>query len=115
MIKLGIVGLGLIGSSILKTLANNGEYEIYCYSNSNYKNALKYCNCASNNLEIVKECNIVFVCSKVDETLNILNILNRIQLIKFIRTEVILLLQILVIRKMLIKCIIIHLLLQEIM
>ena len=42
MIKVGIIGLGLIGASILKGLYQNKNYELFCYSNSSYKKALKY-------------------------------------------------------------------------
>ena len=39
MIKVGIIGLGLIGASILKALCKNKKYELFCYSNSSYKDA----------------------------------------------------------------------------
>ena len=48
MIKVGIIGLGLIGASILKGLYKNSAYEIFCYSNSSFKNAKKYTKNSSN-------------------------------------------------------------------
>ena len=76
MIKLGIIGLGQIGSSILKSLYKNKDYEIYCYSNSSFKKAKKYTKNASNDIKIVQNCDIIFVCCAINETLNVLNLLN---------------------------------------
>ena len=72
--KVGIVSLGLIGSSILKGLYE--KYDCYCFSKSLPKNALKYTKNLSNDIEIVKECDIVFVCSPISNTLEMLNSLN---------------------------------------
>ncbi len=77
-IKLGILGLGLIGSSLLKALYKNEKYEIYCHSNSSFKNALKYCKNSSNDINILKNCDIIFVCSKFSKTLEELEGLNNI-------------------------------------
>lgn len=76
MIKVGIVGLGLIGGSILKKLYNNLDYEIYCCSNSSYESAFTYTKNAGNDLKIVKDCDIIFVCSKISKTKEILDELN---------------------------------------
>lgn len=73
MIKVGIIGLGLIGASILKGLYNNKEYELFCCSNSSYKIAKKYTKNASFDIKIIKNCDIVFVCSSASKTLEILN------------------------------------------
>ena len=78
MIKVGIIGLGLIGSSILKGLYKNKKYELYCCSNSSYKKALKYCKNASNEIDVIINCDIVFVCTKASKTLETLNELNKI-------------------------------------
>lgn len=78
MKKVGIIGLGLIGASILKGLSKNSNYELFCYSNSSVKKALEYCKNASDNIEIVSNCDIVFVCTKLSQTLETLEKLNSI-------------------------------------
>jgi len=78
MIKVGIIGLGLIGGSILKALSKNNSYELFCYSNSSYKKALKYCKNASNNISIISDCDIIFVCCEISKTLETLEELNYI-------------------------------------
>ncbi len=77
-IKIGIVGLGLIGSSLLKALSKMCEYELFCVSNSSFKKALDFTKNASSDIKIVKNCDIVFVCCEVSKTLEILNKLNNI-------------------------------------
>ncbi|MBQ8847588.1 MAG: prephenate dehydrogenase/arogenate dehydrogenase family protein [Candidatus Gastranaerophilales bacterium] len=77
LLKVGIIGLGLIGASLLKRLSQK-KYEIFCYSKSSYKKAKKYSKFASDDINIIKGCDIVFVCSKISETLNILDELNKI-------------------------------------
>lgn len=76
-LKIGIAGLGLIGSSILKALYKKG-YKIYSYSSSSYKKAEQYSFKASDNLEVLKDADIVFVCSTIDKTPLILDELNDI-------------------------------------
>lgn len=75
MKKIGIIGLGLIGASILKGLCNK-DYELFCYSKSSYKKALDFCKNSSNDLKIILTCDIIFVCSKASETFQILDKLN---------------------------------------
>ena len=75
-IKIGIISLGLIGSSILKALYK--DYDFYCYSTTCPNDALRYTKNLSNNIEIVKDCDIVFVCSPISCTADILNKLNNI-------------------------------------
>ncbi len=74
--KIGIVSLGLIGSSILKALYKN--YKIYCYSTSCPDDALSYTKNLSNSISIIKDCDIVFVCSPISKTLDMLEKLNNI-------------------------------------
>lgn len=74
--KVGIVSLGLIGSSILKRLYK--KYDCYCFSYSLPQNAKEYCSNLSNNIEIVKDCDIVFVCSPINNTLEMLEKLDGI-------------------------------------
>lgn len=78
MIKVGIIGLGLIGASILKALYKNNNYEIYCVSNSSFKKALKYTPHASDDINLVSSCDIVFVCTEASKTLETLEKLNLI-------------------------------------
>lgn len=78
MKKIGIVGLGLIGGSILKKLYKNSKYEIFCCSNSSYIEALEYTKNSSDKIEDLKNCDIIFVCSKISKTLEILEKLNSI-------------------------------------
>ncbi|MBR5303213.1 MAG: prephenate dehydrogenase/arogenate dehydrogenase family protein [Candidatus Gastranaerophilales bacterium] len=72
MKKVGIIGLGLIGASILKGLFANKNYEIFCYSNSSFKEAKKYTKNSSNSLDIIKNCDIIFVCTSASRTLETL-------------------------------------------
>lgn len=64
--KVGIVGLGLIGGSIFKDLKALG-YDVVAVSQSqNGKNI-------SQNYGVLKDCNLVFVCSSMNKTLSILD------------------------------------------
>ncbi len=76
MKKIGIAGLGLIGGSILKKLYKNEAYELFCVSESSYKEARKYTKNSSNDIKTLKDCDIIFLCCKISDTLNILNNLN---------------------------------------
>ena len=73
-LKIGIVSLGLIGGSILKALYN--KYECYCYSTSSPDNAFKYTKNISNDIKIISDCDIIFVCSPISKTLDVLKKLN---------------------------------------
>ena len=69
--KIGVVGLGLIGGSIFKDLKSLG-YDVVGVSNSQsgvniYKD-----------YEVLKDCNVVFVCSAMNKTLEILDNLEEI-------------------------------------
>ncbi len=75
-LKIGIISLGLIGSSILKALYK--KYDCCCYSTSCPDEALKYTKNLDNKLEIVKSCDVVFVCSPISNTLEILKKLDNI-------------------------------------
>jgi len=77
--KVGIVSLGLIGASILKAISNHG-FEITCVTRNelSQQKATKYGAICSNNLTTLKECEVVFVCSPISETINMLNKLETI-------------------------------------
>ena len=66
--KTGIVGLGLIGGSIYKALKSKG-YDVIGISNS--QNGL-YPD-ITNDLKILKECDVVFVASPMNKVLDILD------------------------------------------
>ena len=71
MSKIGVIGLGLIGGSIFKELINLG-YDVIGISNSqNGQNIYK-------DYEKLKDCEIIFVCSAMNKTLEILDKLENI-------------------------------------
>lgn len=75
-IKVGIAGLGLIGASLLKALFKKSDYEIFCYSNSSFEKALKYTKHSSCDIRILANCDIIFVCSSLSKTKEVLDELN---------------------------------------
>ena len=77
--KVGIISLGLIGASILKAISNHG-FEIICVTRNpdSIEKARKYRAEASNDIKTLKDCEIVFVCSPISETLRILDELENI-------------------------------------
>ena len=69
--KIGIIGLGLIGGSIFKDLVKLG-YDVIAVSNSqNGENIYK-------DYDVLKDCEVVFVCSAMNKTLSILDKLEEI-------------------------------------
>ncbi len=76
--KIGIVGLGLIGGSILKAL--QGKYELYCVSKSpeTIEKASEYSCTSSTDYSILKDCDIVFVATPINKTLETLDKLENI-------------------------------------
>ncbi|MCQ2789681.1 MAG: prephenate dehydrogenase/arogenate dehydrogenase family protein [bacterium] len=76
--KIGIIGLGLIGGSILKELSNDFEVFGVSKSEATIEKAKKYSNNASTDLNILKDCEIIFVCTPMNKTLEILNKLDTI-------------------------------------
>ena len=72
--KIGIISLGLIGGSILKALSKYG-YEIFAQTRNKdaIKSAKKYSPNISENIEIVKNCDVIFVCSPMSKTMAILD------------------------------------------
>lgn len=77
-IKVGILSVGLIGSSILKGLSKNPKYELFVFSNSSFAKALDYTKNSSSDLDILKNCEIIFVCSNVSKTVFYLDKLDKI-------------------------------------
>lgn len=79
--KIGIVGLGLIGGSIFKDLISFG-YDVVAVSNSQ-TGANIY-----NDYSVLVDCNIVFVCSAMNKTLEILDKLEEVLRPKTVVTDV---------------------------
>lgn len=79
-IKIGIIGLGLIGGSLLKKLREFKEFELYAVSSnkSTQKTLGDWGITVSENLETVKPCEVVFVCSPISKTLEVLDKLENI-------------------------------------
>ena len=76
-LKIGILGLGLIGGSILKALFEKQKYQLFAVSKSSYKKAEKYAK-TSDDVKILSDCDLVFVCSKMSETNDNLEKLNSV-------------------------------------
>ena len=76
---IGIISLGLIGGSILKTLSKTDNKIIAVTRNKTaIKNAKKYTKYVSDKINSLKDCDIVFVCSPMNKTLDILKSLEGI-------------------------------------
>ena len=77
--KIGIISLGLIGGSLFKALVNMG-YEVAAVTRN--KNAIeeakKYSPYISDKIEDLKDCNVIFVCSPMSATLDVLDRLEEI-------------------------------------
>ncbi len=77
-LKIGIIGLGLIGGSILKALKKAGGFDLIGISKSSHKKAAQFCTLSSPDINDIKDCGVIFVCSKMSETLDILDKLENI-------------------------------------
>lgn len=75
-IKVGIIGLGLIGASVLKGLSSKKEYEITCITKSSIKESKKYAKFVSDDILDIKNCEILFVCTALSKTVETLEKLN---------------------------------------
>lgn len=75
--KIGIYSLGLIGGSIYKALIKNGGAEIFaCTSNDEtYKQLLGSAAKVSKTPDILSECDLIFVCSPISQTANVIKTL----------------------------------------
>ncbi len=77
--NIGIISLGLIGGSILKSLSDLNHNIIAISQNpTTLAKAEKYTNKISSNLEDLKICDVVFVCCPIRNTIEILNKLDSI-------------------------------------
>ena len=77
MLKIAIIGLGLIGGSILKSLGES-DWEIAAVSKSSYDKAKSYTPYASDMIEDVRGADVVFVCTPMNEAKNTLKRLENI-------------------------------------
>lgn len=75
--KIGIIGLGLIGGSILKALWGRG-HQLYAVSKTQHRKVMNFTVEAGADLEIIKNCELVFVCSEMSKTLCVLDELENI-------------------------------------
>ena len=77
--KIGIISLGLIGGSIFKALADNG-YDIIAVTRNPaaIEAAKKYTSCVSDNINSLKSCRVIFVCSPMNKTVEVLDSLENI-------------------------------------
>lgn len=78
-LKIGIVGLGLIGGSIFKALCAL-RCNVYATSMSGMtvEKAKKYCPNVSRSLAHLKDCDVIFVCTPMNNTIRILDKLDNI-------------------------------------
>lgn len=65
--KIGVIGLGLIGGSIFKALRSKSEYDLIGVSSSVKEENV------SSDYETLKACDLVFVCTPMNATLEILD------------------------------------------
>lgn len=77
--KIGIVGLGLIGGSIFKALcALRCDVTAVSKTRSTIEKAHYYASKVSKDLNTVKDCDIIFVCTPINKTKKVLSQLNKI-------------------------------------
>ena len=77
--KIGIVSLGLIGGSLFKCLAET-EHEIYAVTRNKetIEKAKQYSPFISNDINTLRVCDVIFVASPINKTLEILDTLENI-------------------------------------
>ncbi len=77
--KIGIISLGLIGGSLFKVLCKTNN-EIYAVTRNEktIKKALTICNNVSNDLKTLSDCEVIFVASPINKTVEILDKLENI-------------------------------------
>lgn len=77
--KIGIISLGLIGTSLLKSLSCC-DFDIVCVTRNedSINKAKKICNHVSNDMNTLIDCEVVFVCCPISETENMLDKLENI-------------------------------------
>ncbi len=77
--KIGIVALGLIGGSILKSLSNkNFEIIVVSQNKDTLEKAKTFVDKCTDKLEDTRDCDLVFVCTPINNTLETLDKLEKI-------------------------------------
>lgn len=77
--KIGVIALGLIGGSILKRLSQyNHELIAVTRNKKSLEDAKKYCSVTSENISNLKDCELVFVCTPISKTVQMLDKLEKI-------------------------------------
>ena len=75
--KIGVVGLGLIGGSIFKDLVSETDIEVVAVSKSQSGQNIHGYNNIYGSYEVLKDCEIVFVCTHMNNTVKILEDLEK--------------------------------------
>lgn len=77
--KTGIISLGLIGGSLFKCLSRT-EYEVYAVTRNKatIEKAKHWSNNVSDNINDIKDCDVIFVASPINKTLEILDELEKV-------------------------------------
>lgn len=90
MKKIGIISLGLIGGSILKSLSNIKNIELFAYTTNDdtINKAKKNTPNVSKDLNNLKICDVIFVCSPISKIEEMLQKLNNLVSPKTIVTDV---------------------------
>ncbi len=72
--KIGIISLGLIGGSLFKCLSRS-EFDIYAFTRNKetIEKARHWCSNVSDDISIIKGCDVIFVASPISKTLEILD------------------------------------------
>lgn len=88
-LKIGIIGLGLIGGSIFKALCAL-KCDVFGVSRSEetIEKAREYSSNVSTSMDILKECDVIFVCTPMNKTLETLDKLESIVSSKAIVSDV---------------------------
>ena len=77
--KIGIVSLGLIGGSIFKALSDKGcDVSAVTRNSDTIEAAKKYTPFVSDDLNSLKNCDLIFVCSPMNKTIDVLDSLENI-------------------------------------
>ena len=77
--KTGIISLGLIGGSLFKCLSRT-EYDVYAMTRNKetIEKAKHWCDNVSSDISIIADCDVVFVASPINKTLEILDKLENV-------------------------------------